>query len=185
AGPLRAGLSGILSQTFQARPLAAGPFFCPLRGNRRDGSRADGLVSRAVVREKEEESGGPSRNRTGEQGFAVLCVTAPPSGLVPSPCRAGRGAPSEWVRSAQRPFACRWRFEPLALPPWPTTSRCSELPGTAKNASSARTCSKARAGRCRRRVGAVRCARRRARSTSITAATWSWSGVGRLAARRL
>src|SRR5690606_5671076 len=76
-----------------------------------------------------EESGGPSRNRTGVQGFAVLCVTTPPSGLVPSPCRAGRGAPSEWVRSAQRPFACRWGFEPLALPPWPTTSRCSELPG--------------------------------------------------------
>jgi hypothetical protein len=26
-------------------------------------------------------SGGPSRNRTGVQGFAVLCVTTPPSGL--------------------------------------------------------------------------------------------------------
>lgn len=25
--------------------------------------------------------GGPSRNRTGVQGFAVLCVTTPPSGL--------------------------------------------------------------------------------------------------------
>jgi hypothetical protein len=25
-------------------------------------------------------SGGPSRNRTGVQGFAVLCVTTPPSG---------------------------------------------------------------------------------------------------------
>ncbi len=27
--------------------------------------------------------GGPSRNRTGVQGFAVLCVTTPPSG----PCQ--------------------------------------------------------------------------------------------------
>jgi hypothetical protein len=26
-------------------------------------------------------AGGPSRNRTGVQGFAVLCVTTPPSGL--------------------------------------------------------------------------------------------------------
>ena len=26
--------------------------------------------------------GGPSRNRTGVQGFAVLCVTTPPSGLA-------------------------------------------------------------------------------------------------------
>jgi hypothetical protein len=26
--------------------------------------------------------GGPSRNRTGVQGFAVLCVTTPPSGLT-------------------------------------------------------------------------------------------------------
>src|SRR6185369_1767321 len=29
-----------------------------------------------------EGSGGPSRNRTGVQGFAVLCVTTPPSGLA-------------------------------------------------------------------------------------------------------
>src|SRR5215217_2937909 len=27
-------------------------------------------------------NGGPSRNRTGVQGFAVLCVTTPPSGLA-------------------------------------------------------------------------------------------------------
>ena len=36
--------------------------------------------------------GGPSRNRTGVQGFAVLCVTTPPSGLAGqafggTPCR--------------------------------------------------------------------------------------------------
>ncbi len=34
---------------------------------------SDPIVRRAV--------GGPSRNRTGVQGFAVLCVTTPPSGL--------------------------------------------------------------------------------------------------------
>src|SRR4029078_7009806 len=43
--------------------------------------------------------GGPSRNRTGVQGFAVLCVTTPPS---------GRGE------------AALWRERPLPVNPLPT-----------------------------------------------------------------
>src|SRR5438270_12273318 len=38
-------------------------------------SAADGRL-----RKSSKWSGGPSRNRTGVQGFAVLCVTTPPSG---------------------------------------------------------------------------------------------------------
>jgi hypothetical protein len=34
----------------------------------------------AALRQRCSRSGGPSRNRTGVQGFAVLCVTTPPSG---------------------------------------------------------------------------------------------------------
>src|SRR5690606_27273836 len=106
-----------LSRLGRSRP---GHFFA--RCAAAEGTQPGGRPVQARGRSgKEEGSGGPSRKRTGVQGFAVLCVTTPPSGLVPSPCRAGRGAPSEWVRSAQRPFACCWRFEPLALPPWPTT----------------------------------------------------------------
>src|SRR5437868_7728716 len=42
-------------------------------------------------------SGGPSRNRTGVQGFAVLCVTTPPSGR----------------KSLEAPL---WRASPLGQP---------------------------------------------------------------------
>ena len=41
-----------------------------------------GFQRRGTVRNfKDNMSGGPSRNRTGVRGFAVLCVTTPPSGL--------------------------------------------------------------------------------------------------------
>src|SRR6185369_12427397 len=41
--------------------------------------------------------GGPSRNRTGVQGFAVLCVTTPPSGQGAGPL--WRACPDRQVRS--------------------------------------------------------------------------------------
>ena len=37
--------------------------------------------------------GGPSRNRTGVQGFAVLCVTTPPSGRKERPVLWREGPP--------------------------------------------------------------------------------------------
>ena len=41
-----------------------------------------GFQRRGTVRNfTDNMSGGPSRNRTGVRGFAVLCVTTPPSGL--------------------------------------------------------------------------------------------------------
>ena len=41
-----------------------------------------GFQRRGTVRNfNDNMSGGPSRNRTGVRGFAVLCVTTPPSGL--------------------------------------------------------------------------------------------------------
>ena len=50
------------------------------------------------------EGGGPSRNRTGVQGFAVLCVTTPPSGLG-----GGAGLSRAWLGRQVRPFALRAR----------------------------------------------------------------------------
>jgi hypothetical protein len=44
--------------------------------------------------------GGPSRNRTGVQGFAVLCVTTPPSG-------PGVLAPFRDLWRGVKPDACR------------------------------------------------------------------------------
>ena len=43
---------------------------------------------------KHERYGGPSRNRTGVQGFAVLCVTTPPSGqrAIRGLCPPGQGS---------------------------------------------------------------------------------------------
>ena len=82
------------------------------------------------------------------QGFAVLCVTTPPSGRRRAPSeRAASGA------TAISASACRARREAVAHRPWPTKSRCSGSPGTARSASSARTCSRARAATCRRRSG--------------------------------
>src|SRR5687767_6499494 len=45
-------------------------------------SSAKRLDGRSGGRDRCREIGGPSRNRTGVQGFAVLCVTTPPSGLA-------------------------------------------------------------------------------------------------------
>ena len=56
-----------------------GALLAPSTTWRRPRSRhkAGNTASRAVLRRGD---GGPSRNRTGVQGFAVLCVTTPPSG---------------------------------------------------------------------------------------------------------
>ena len=49
--------------------------------------------------------GGPSRNRTGVYGFAVRCVTTPPSGLMPN-CRILGGWAGCWTAPLVRGF--RW-----------------------------------------------------------------------------
>jgi hypothetical protein len=55
-------------------------------------------------------SGGPSRNRTGVQGFAVLCVTTPPSGLgvlrsLPRRSPSGQPRGFTWLSHDERRLA--------------------------------------------------------------------------------
>ena len=52
------------------------------------------------------KSGGPSRNRTGVQGFAVLCVTTPPSGLETITCVNSMPSCGEGGRLATWPIQC-------------------------------------------------------------------------------
>src|SRR5690242_14735720 len=71
--------------------------------------------------------GGPSRNRTGVQGFAVLCVTTPPSGpdargaFVASEPRWSRAKSGAGDEKPQSPTYVRhsingsWRFAPLPI----------------------------------------------------------------------
>ena len=57
-------------------------------------------------------SGGPSRNRTGVQGFAVLCVTTPPSGREAPPFQKGTRAvkpPGSLYGNSRGPFD-QWRL---------------------------------------------------------------------------
>ena len=63
--------------------------------------------------------GGPSRNRTGVQGFAVLCVTTPPSGrgaaeMVGPPRLVNRAGRARTGHPAVRLFD-RWRSARLGL----------------------------------------------------------------------
>src|SRR5207245_8051154 len=53
--------------------------------------------------------GGPSRNRTGVQGFAVLCVTTPPSG------RGGGRALAPASAAGQPPADASGRFDEWRL----------------------------------------------------------------------
>ena len=55
------------------------------------------------------KNGGPSRNRTGVQGFAVLCVTTPPSG------RGETRALARWRASGQAPQLVDWSFDEMRL----------------------------------------------------------------------
>lgn len=62
-------------------------------------------------------SGGPSRNRTGVQGFAVLCVTTPPSGLGEL-ASLPRRSPCGQARGCSHPSFDEWRlarFEALYM----------------------------------------------------------------------
>src|SRR6476646_5505579 len=57
------------------------------------------------------EGGGPSRNRTGVQGFAVLCVTTPPSGLgwgAPFPSLAWPSSPTPFALKGLESAICAW-----------------------------------------------------------------------------
>jgi hypothetical protein len=82
------------------------------------GHRMDGPPVAALCGEK---LGGLARNRTGVQGFAVLCVTTPPRGLCRTARRIGpsrrppSGRPARGERSlaeararGQRPFRTIW-----------------------------------------------------------------------------
>ena len=68
--------------------------------------------------------GGPSRNRTGVQGFAVLCVTTPPSG----PDRDGPHVMSGRRRGKVRGSTpMTWRAQPEALGRAPRASESGPL----------------------------------------------------------
>jgi hypothetical protein len=58
------------------------------------------------------KGGGPSRNRTGVQGFAVLCVTTPPSGPEVEPRRRQHTTPLPRPSLRGQPQAnCRLSFD--------------------------------------------------------------------------
>jgi hypothetical protein len=88
----RIGFSGHPGEVFHGSSLrpgsAIGALFCTAtskagRGCARrlsDNLFAAGPQVRADMQQYLGKGGGPSRNRTGVQGFAVLCVTTPPSG---------------------------------------------------------------------------------------------------------
>ena len=59
---------------------------------------AAGMRSRTAAIQIAEKRGGHARNRTGMQGFAVLCVTIPPRGLTKRPGLAVRRAGGGYSR---------------------------------------------------------------------------------------
>jgi hypothetical protein len=117
----RAVLSLSVRFSWRSRPRAARKTRrCPTDADRRAGGgpsinqRLDQKRGRRALDVKSlatsvswDDIGGLGGNRTPVQGFAVLCVTTPPRGLL---CTGGGPAPGAYSKEHPRPATGAWRF---------------------------------------------------------------------------